>query len=151
MFSNASLCLKKVFRKSAACYKVIIFISNILVFRFLEIVLGSHDNRVKASPVYGNFKDLAPLCICVSEHEVVYDQAMLLAGRAMDQGVDVTVGAWKVSTSRCSQVKSFQCSAPTNISVTYKLLRKSICVTYFPCSALLSPRVEKPFISWLTG
>lgn len=62
---------------------------------FLEIVLGSHKNRVKASPVYGNFKDLAPLCICVSEHEVVYDQAMLLARRARDQGVDVTIGVWK--------------------------------------------------------
>lgn len=62
---------------------------------FLEKVLGSHDNRVKASPVYSDFKGLPPLCIVVSQHEVVYDQAMLLAKRAKDQGVDVTVCVWK--------------------------------------------------------
>ncbi|KAL3763282.1 hypothetical protein ACHAWU_008985 [Discostella pseudostelligera] len=62
---------------------------------FLEKVLGSHENRVKASPVYGSFDGLPPLCICVSKHEVVYDQAMLLAKRAEEQGVDVTVGIWK--------------------------------------------------------
>lgn len=62
---------------------------------FLEKVLGSHEARVKASPVYGSFEGLPPLCICVSKHEVVYDQAMLLAKRAEDQGVDVTVGIWK--------------------------------------------------------
>jgi len=62
---------------------------------FLEKVLGSHANRVKASPVYGDFTGLPPLCIVVSEHEVVYDQAMVLAKRAKDQGVDVTVGVWK--------------------------------------------------------
>ena len=62
---------------------------------FLEKVLGSHENRVKASPVYGSFEGLPPLCICVSKHEVVYDQAMLLVQRAEDQGVDVTVGIWK--------------------------------------------------------
>ena len=62
---------------------------------FLEIVLGSHENRVKASPVYGNFEGLAPLCVCVSQHEVVYDQSMLLVKRAIDQGVDVSVGVWK--------------------------------------------------------
>lgn len=62
---------------------------------FLEKVLGSHENRVKASPVYGSFEGLPPLCICVSKHEVVYDQAMLLAKRAKEQGVDVTIGVWK--------------------------------------------------------
>jgi len=62
---------------------------------YLEKVLGCHENRVRASPVYGNFEGLPPLCICVSEHEVVYDQAMLLAKRAREQGVDVTVGVWK--------------------------------------------------------
>mmetsp|Transcript_4152 Transcript_4152/g.9130 ORF Transcript_4152/g.9130 Transcript_4152/m.9130 type:complete len:555 (-) Transcript_4152:76-1740(-) len=62
---------------------------------YLEQVLGCHENRVRASPVYGNFDGLPPLCICVSEHEVVYDQAMLMAKRAKEQGVDVTVGVWK--------------------------------------------------------
>ncbi|KAL9190255.1 hypothetical protein ACHAXT_007466 [Thalassiosira profunda] len=62
---------------------------------FLEQVLGSHDSRVRASPVYGDFDGLPPLCICVSRHEVVYDQSMLLAERAREQGVDVTVGVWK--------------------------------------------------------
>jgi len=62
---------------------------------YLEKILGSHENRVNASPVYGNFNGLPPLCICVSEHEVVYDQAMMLAKRAKEQDVDVTVGVWK--------------------------------------------------------
>ncbi|KAL3823924.1 hypothetical protein ACHAXA_007895 [Cyclostephanos tholiformis] len=62
---------------------------------YLEKVLGSHENRVKASPVFGSFEGLPPLCICVSKHEVVFDQAMLLAKRAKEQGVDVTVGVWK--------------------------------------------------------
>lgn len=62
---------------------------------YLEKILGCHENRVRASPVYGNFEGLPPLCICVSEHEVVYDQAMTLAARAKEQGVDVTVGVWK--------------------------------------------------------
>ena len=62
---------------------------------YLEKVLGKHENRVKASPVYGDFEGLPPLCICVSQHEVVYDQSMLLAKRAKEKGVDVTVGVWK--------------------------------------------------------
>ena len=62
---------------------------------YLEKVLGSHENRIKASPVFGDFTNLPPLCICVSEREVVYDQSMLLAKRAKEDGVDVTVGVWK--------------------------------------------------------
>ncbi len=62
---------------------------------YLEVVLGSHENRKEASPIYRSFIGLPPLCICVSEHEVVYDQAMILAQRAKNQGVDVTVGTWK--------------------------------------------------------
>jgi len=62
---------------------------------YLEVVLGSHENRVKASPIYNSFIGLPPICICVSEHEVVYDQAMILAQRAKKQGVDVTIGTWK--------------------------------------------------------
>ena len=62
---------------------------------YLEVVLGSHENRVEASPIFRSFIGLPPLCICVSEHEVVYDQAMILAQRAKNQGVDVTIGTWK--------------------------------------------------------
>jgi len=62
---------------------------------YLETVLGSHEDRLRASPCYGNMEGLPPLCVCVSEHEVVYDQAMLLARRAKEKGVDVTVGVWK--------------------------------------------------------
>lgn len=45
--------------------------------------------------MFGSFEGLPPLCICVSKHEVVFDQAMLLAKRAKGAGVDVTVGVWK--------------------------------------------------------
>ena len=88
---------------TAAAAKIVSYIYSLLfpqsVFDegipYLEKVLGSHEDRVKASPVFGNFTNLPPLCICVSEHEVVYDQAMLLAERAKADGVDVTVGVWK--------------------------------------------------------
>ncbi|KAL7477501.1 hypothetical protein ACHAW6_003306 [Cyclotella cf. meneghiniana] len=74
---------------------------------FLQIVLGSHENRVRASPVYGNFEDLAPLCVCISQHEVVYDQSMILVQRAIDQGVDVSVGFWKYMCRVFSMLCSF--------------------------------------------
>jgi monoterpene epsilon-lactone hydrolase len=69
---------------------------------YLEVVLGCHENRVKASPIYNSFIGLPPLCICVSEHEVVYDQAIVLAQRAKKQGVDVTIGTWKCESNDCS-------------------------------------------------
>jgi acetyl esterase/lipase len=61
---------------------------------FFEKVLGLMRIGLKHRQ-YGDLIGLPPLCIVVSEHEVVYDQAMLLAKRAKDQGVDVTVGVWK--------------------------------------------------------
>ena len=60
-----------------------------LIYRYLFTLI--------LSTVYGNFQGLPPLCVCVSQHEVVYDQAMVLANRAKEQGVDVTVGVWKYS------------------------------------------------------
>ena len=31
----------------------------------------------------------------MSKHEVVYDPSLVMADRAREQGVDVTVGVWK--------------------------------------------------------
>ena len=63
--------------------------------------------------MYGNFQGLPPLCVCVSQHEVVYDQAMLLAKRAKEQGVDVTIGVWKYSAKfsdgSVKESGSFEC------------------------------------------
>ena len=62
---------------------------------YLEIKLGSTENRIKASPVHGSFHSFPPICIVVSEHEICFDQCMLLAKRALDAQVNCTVGIWK--------------------------------------------------------
>jgi len=62
---------------------------------YLEIKLGSTENRIKASPVHGSFHGFPPICIVVSEHEICFDQCMLLAKRALDAQVNCTVGIWK--------------------------------------------------------
>ena len=62
---------------------------------YFEKILGSDDNRRRTSPVYRNMKGLPPLCVVVSEHEVVYDQTVLLVNRAREDGVQVTLGVWK--------------------------------------------------------
>jgi epsilon-lactone hydrolase len=64
-------------------------------FPLLEEILGSDENRRRKSPVYRSMEGLPPLCVVVSEHEVVYDQTILLVNRAREQNVQVTVGMWK--------------------------------------------------------
>lgn len=62
---------------------------------YFEQILGSDENRRRTSPVYRNMQGLPPLCVVVSEHEVVYDQTVLLVNRAREAGVQVTLGVWK--------------------------------------------------------
>jgi acetyl esterase/lipase len=62
---------------------------------YFEKILGNDENRRRTSPVYRNMEGLPPLCVVVSEHEVVYDQTILLVNRAREAGVQVTVGMWK--------------------------------------------------------
>ena len=62
---------------------------------FLEIKLGSHKDRVKASPVYRSFKGLPPLCVVASEHECCYDMNVQLVNNARGEGVKVDFAIWK--------------------------------------------------------
>jgi acetyl esterase/lipase len=62
---------------------------------FFEIKLGSLENRRKASPVHGSFDGFPPVCIVVSEHEICFDQCMLLANRIQRAGSDCSIGIWK--------------------------------------------------------
>jgi acetyl esterase/lipase len=64
-------------------------------FPLFEQILGSDDNRRRTSPVHRNLEGLPPLCVVVSEHEVVYDQTILLVNRARDSNVQTTLGVWK--------------------------------------------------------
>lgn len=64
-------------------------------FPFLESKLGTMEERRKASPVYGNFEDLPPLLVVVSEHECCFDQCILLVNRAREANVYCTLGIWK--------------------------------------------------------
>ena len=109
---------------------------------FLEAKLGCHDNRMKASPVWGDFAGLPPLCVCVSEHEVVYDQAMVLTKRAKNQGVDVTIGTWK-----CASVSSLVLSALSILFISHNLFSIPLaCIDrHVPHFSFLSPvRTGRP-------
>jgi len=64
-------------------------------FPYFESKLGNDENRRRTSPVYRSFEDLPPLCVVVSEHEVVFDQTVDLVNKARSQNVPVTVGMWK--------------------------------------------------------
>jgi len=52
-------------------------------------------DRKESSPVHRSMEGLPPLCVVVSEHEVVYDQTIELVNQARTQGVQVTLGVWK--------------------------------------------------------
>jgi monoterpene epsilon-lactone hydrolase len=54
-----------------------------------------NGDRREYSPVYRSFEGLPPLCVVVSEHEVVYDQTIKLVNSARSSGVPVTLGVWK--------------------------------------------------------
>ena len=63
---------------------------------YFEHALGTDPQvRRQASPCYRDFFNLPPLCVLVSEHEVVYDQTLILVNAARAHGVTVTVGLWK--------------------------------------------------------
>jgi acetyl esterase/lipase len=64
-------------------------------FPLFEQVLKSDENRRRTSPVYREFGGLPPLCVVVSEHEVVYDQTIMLVNKAREAGVQTTLGVWK--------------------------------------------------------
>jgi len=65
-----------------------------LGFPFFKIALGDDKNRRLASPVHRSFQGLPPLCIVVSQHEVVYDQTIALVNQARLEGVAVSLGVW---------------------------------------------------------
>jgi epsilon-lactone hydrolase len=63
---------------------------------YFERALGTDPVvRKQASPCFREFYNLPPMCVVVSEHEVVYDQTVVLINAARAQGVQVTVGLWK--------------------------------------------------------
>ena len=63
---------------------------------YFEYALGTDPLvRKQTSPCYRDCYHLPPMCVVVSEHEVVYDQTLLLVNVARAQGVEVTVGLWK--------------------------------------------------------
>jgi acetyl esterase/lipase len=63
---------------------------------YFEHALGTDPVvRKQASPCFRDFYNLPPMCVVISEHEVVYDQTIVLINAARAQGVQVTVGLWK--------------------------------------------------------
>ena len=60
-----------------------------------ELYLGDTDYKNPlASPIYGDLKDLPPLYIQVGTAELLLDDSVVLAKRAKEAGVDVTLDIW---------------------------------------------------------
>jgi acetyl esterase/lipase len=55
-------------------------------------VYGKRDEH---SPIRRSFEGLPPLCVMVSEHEAIYDEACVLINSARAANVPVTVGMWR--------------------------------------------------------
>lgn len=60
---------------------------------FLDTHMSGH--RVEHSPLQHSFAGLPPLCVTVSEHEIVFDETVDLVNAARAAGVPVRVGSWK--------------------------------------------------------
>lgn len=61
-----------------------------------SMYLGKTDPKNPyASPLYANLKDLPPLCIQVGTAEVLLDDAIRLATRAKEAGVEVQLDIWE--------------------------------------------------------
>jgi acetyl esterase/lipase len=60
---------------------------------YLETNMGG--SRRDHSPVFRSFEGCPPICVVMSEHEAIYDHALLMINNARAAGVPVTVGMWK--------------------------------------------------------
>jgi acetyl esterase/lipase len=61
-----------------------------------ELYLGDTDYKNPlASPIYADLKGLPPLYIQVGTAELLYDDSVILAERAKEAGVDVTLDIWE--------------------------------------------------------
>jgi acetyl esterase/lipase len=57
---------------------------------------GEHDPRHPLlSPIFGDFRGLPPILVQVGQNEVLLDDALRLAERAREGGVDVELDVWK--------------------------------------------------------
>ncbi|MFX1339411.1 MAG: alpha/beta hydrolase [Promethearchaeota archaeon] len=62
---------------------------------FAELYLGDTDyQNPLVSPIYGDLKGLPPMYIQVGTAELLYDDSVVLAKRAKEAGVDVTLDIW---------------------------------------------------------
>jgi len=72
------------------------FITPDNIMFFARLYLGQTDPKNPyASPLYANLKDLPPLCIQVGTAEVLLDDAIRLATRAKEVGVEVQLDIWE--------------------------------------------------------
>ena len=62
---------------------------------FAELYLGEADPRSPlASPVFGDFTGIPPLLIQVGEHEMLRDDSIRVAAKALADGVEVKLEVW---------------------------------------------------------
>jgi len=56
---------------------------------------GTQLENPLVSPAYADFKGFPPMLILVDQGEILLDDARMVAGRARDAGVDVTLSVWE--------------------------------------------------------
>lgn len=71
------------------------------------------------SPLFGNYKGIPPLYICVGTHEIHLDDCINVANKAKEDGVDVTLVKWE------KMVHAFPIMAPLFPEATHAL--EKIC------------------------
>ena len=57
-------------------------------------IAGNDPTAPLLSPLFGDFRGLPPLYICVGTHEIHYDDCIAIARVAREHGVDVTLREW---------------------------------------------------------
>jgi acetyl esterase/lipase len=57
-------------------------------------IAGNDPTTPLLSPLFGDFRGIPPLYVCVGTHEIHYDDCLALARVARDHGVDVTLREW---------------------------------------------------------
>ena len=57
-------------------------------------IAGNDPTTPLLSPLFGDFRGIPPLYICVGTHEIHYDDCVAIARVAREHGVDVTLREW---------------------------------------------------------
>ena len=70
-------------------------VQKAMLLQLVDMVVAPEQRRDPLiAPLYGDLSGLPPLLIQVGTEEVLYDDAVRLAGRAVEAHIDVTLECW---------------------------------------------------------